>query len=234
MTAETWLWNSNLKATQLKMEPPARNTKVFYLLRDYHGGSDGRVWLACSQKGNLSVIKFFKREQDNGVNVNDTALAQKELKYWERCGFSQVFVTKLAMRSALILPFGFHYRDSDVKIDYSWWISSNEPVQCIEHYNSILSLVKDEVAPTVLEACVELCAKNKIIHQDIEWRHVAIFPIIRKPILSRIGTRSNDEPTFELKHAFIDLGRMGHAESFSHAQVAMAERKAILLGKIAF
>jgi hypothetical protein len=107
-------------------------------------------------------------------------------------------------------------------------------VQCIEHYNSILSLVKNEDASAVLEACVELCAKNKIIHQDIEWRHVAIFPIIRKPILSRIGIWSNAEPSFALKHAFIDLGRMGDAESISHAQVAMAERKAILLRRIAF
>jgi hypothetical protein len=55
-----------------------RETKKFYLLQDYKGGLDGRVWLGTSAKGNLAIIKFCK----NGNNI------KKECENWHKFGYT--------------------------------------------------------------------------------------------------------------------------------------------------
>jgi hypothetical protein len=42
---------------------PDKKTSLYYLLEDYHGGADGRVWLACNSSGKLLVLKLSKENQ---------------------------------------------------------------------------------------------------------------------------------------------------------------------------
>ncbi len=37
---------------------PKTDSKIFVLLQDFRGGTDGRVWLACTRYGCLCAIKF--------------------------------------------------------------------------------------------------------------------------------------------------------------------------------
>jgi hypothetical protein len=61
LTEKSWIWKSNISLTKLSLESPPKNSKNFYLLRDFHGGTDGRVWLAFTESGKLAVVKFIER-----------------------------------------------------------------------------------------------------------------------------------------------------------------------------
>ena len=54
---------------------PANNSKSLILLRDLRGGVHGRVWIACSTKGNVCVIKFAQ-------NREKVQLIYDEQKLW--------------------------------------------------------------------------------------------------------------------------------------------------------
>jgi hypothetical protein len=220
----TWYWSSGITATELSFKPPASHTKSFYLLRDFHGGSDGRVWLACSDSGKLAVIKFFKLDKDRAINTNDKVLAQREMQRWRRCGFNEVFVARLAGRHGLIMPFGFHFKvgKNCVEVDDKWWISKYEPAGAIRYFEEFFNTVSQAAPATVLQNCIDVCVKKNLVHDDMEWRHVAIFPVIKEPLLC-------GKPRLSLKYCFIDLGRMTVKPTAKAAQEVMMTRKNILL-----
>jgi hypothetical protein len=199
LTSDSWHWKNGLRV-QLSLQPPPKSTKNFYLLRDFHGGADGRVWLACSLTGNIAVIKFQRRLHETETG-DEQSRVNKEVKMWHECKILSVFAGKFSGRHAVVMPFGFHYTDNRV-IDDRWWTSEKSSrCEIAEHFAKIHKMCVEMETATVLERCIERCAKAGIAHDDIEWRHTAIFPEIIKPLFY-------GKVTFSLHCAFIDLGRM--------------------------
>jgi hypothetical protein len=59
MLAENgWIWQKF--APDTLSYTPHGGAKNYFLLQNYHGGGDGLVWLAASEKGKLAVLKFPK------------------------------------------------------------------------------------------------------------------------------------------------------------------------------
>lgn len=199
LTDASWHWQTGL-SVKLTLRPPTRSTKKFYLLRDFHGGADGRVWLACSFAGNIAVIKFQRRlhETESG---DEKSRVDKEVLMWHQCGIKSVFAGKFSGRHAVVMPFGFHYTNTR-DIDDNWWKGESAGSESIEHLQEIREKCSHLDPKTVLEGCIERCAKVGIAHDDIEWRHIAIFPKITEkiPYLRNLS--------IDLVYAFIDLGRM--------------------------
>jgi len=86
-------------------------------LDDFHGGAEGRVWLACSQSGNVCVLKF--RSDGN------KDLLEIEAENWKKM-YSAIFppskhvrTVKLAHnKTALVMPLLQkikNFKDSNVK-----------------------------------------------------------------------------------------------------------------------
>jgi hypothetical protein len=52
---------------KLSLEPPdmSKNIPELYLLRDFRGGSEGKVWLGCNKNGNLVMLKIPIIKQEN-------------------------------------------------------------------------------------------------------------------------------------------------------------------------
>mmetsp|Transcript_14575 Transcript_14575/g.13170 ORF Transcript_14575/g.13170 Transcript_14575/m.13170 type:complete len:511 (-) Transcript_14575:5-1537(-) len=196
---EGWFWtNGNDIKSPLDFNPPKKSAKNYYLLRDFHGGSDGRVWLSTTKSGKLAVIKF----------LNDDSSADKEVEFWHLLGFDSVYHIKLNKKTALVLPFAFHYNNEGTSIDNTWWKGENTApaVQSFDYFLEQASKIAS--AETALQECIKLCAKSKLIHEDIEWRHVAMFPNLKDN---------------SIKCCFLDLTRMNRAENERNAAEAMNE-----------
>jgi Family of unknown function (DUF5898) len=168
------------------------------LLRDFHGGADGRVWLTCTSTGQLLVIKFSKV-------TDDETRGRHEVQRWVDLGVPSVLGT-LLNRQAILFPFAFHYRETatGIQIDNSLWGDElNPPVENFEQYHQEAANLDPQ---EVLERCIRLCADKLLIHDDIFWKHVAIFPVHR-----------------ELIPCFIDLTRMRRGDSSASCMEAMIE-----------
>lgn len=77
------------------------NSKVFYLLYEFHGGRDGRVWMATTSNGNLCVIKF-----SHGVAAS--SYYSKEAQAWKDIWGVPAFELTLLGYPALVMPYCFH------------------------------------------------------------------------------------------------------------------------------
>jgi hypothetical protein len=98
----------------------AKNTKKFYLLEDYHGGADGRVWLACNGSGRLLVLKLSK----------DRSYEQEAQRWRDIWDVSNVSTISLMSSHAHLMPFAFHgILGTDGKIKFrcfSHWTAEDE------------------------------------------------------------------------------------------------------------
>jgi hypothetical protein len=177
-----WKYLPTEESFKLQYSMPAINTTDFFLLDDYRGGNDGRVWLACSKSGRLVVIKLSK---DRGYEI--------EKNMWHKIwGCDDVRVISLLDAHALLMPFTFHAlskRDENgiQKITFKplshWNAHIHEPIERILDSDVTDKLDIDqfqrwyddpwEVAKV---AITEMAAKG-YKHNDLCWRHVALLPI---------------------------------------------------------
>lgn len=162
MSSDAWVSANGIDVTQISLEPPRKNSNSFFLLRDFHGGADGRVWLAC----------YVEKTEKCRSGDNEEDLAAAEVSRWHALGFKRVYHTKLSNRNAVVMPFGFHYT-KDQTIDTTWW-NPPEVNPPIIDFSQVLDLATNADPIDVLNACIERCAETNLVHSDIEWRHVAI------------------------------------------------------------
>jgi hypothetical protein len=222
MNDKTWVWKKGMRLTNLSLFPPSSRNKAFFLLRDFHGGADGRVWLACSESGgNLAVIKFQRRITE-GKKGNEQQLLDVEVKRWHACGITSVYRTHLCGRDAIIMPFGFHF-NSRGQIDDTWWKGENLDAISISDFVAYLNLVREKRPSLALEECIKHCSKAKLIHEDIEWRHVSMFPV-PPPRFTLVRN-----PRKTLRCNFIDLTRMTSSSTVKNAKLEMEKRKPSLI-----
>jgi hypothetical protein len=134
------------------------------------------------------------------------------------------------------MPVAFTYKDygkGRLYIDYSKWMVSNvnpfdsapeveaipqeDDLRLQEHFRIIPDFrnvfqqlnLKDPVQ--ALRDCINKCIEKKLVHKDIHWCHVGLFPTLLE----------NKE--YELISSFIDLGEMESVDSEEAATVAMKE-----------
>jgi hypothetical protein len=120
VTEASWVWKSLKFPKKLRLrsrEMPQTNTKQFCLLKDFRGGVDGRVWLACSTSGRACVIKFASNED----HVSDDQQLQRlecERNLWHEIhNEKRVRVQRCAGHWALVMPFLRHLTQEDLKSD---------------------------------------------------------------------------------------------------------------------
>jgi hypothetical protein len=199
------------------------------LLRDYHGGADGRVWLACDAKGHLAVIKFPRigREDENDEEKQKVT---DEVELWHKCGLKLVYACKVAKRHAIIMPFAFHYKieGNVVSVDERRWKGEGlQTIPAVKDFALFLALAKSKSPQEVLHSCVTACASAKLVHSDIEWRHIAMFSLYRK---EKRCFFSKKEMILQLN--FIDLSQMEVKISTEEVACTMDPRKIELLQQL--
>eukprot|EP01034_Spumella_vulgaris_P026255 gene26255-32802_t len=195
---------------KLSLVPPRIGTDEFYLLRDYRGGRDGRVWLACDKTGHMCVIKFCHPEDVDAecLHWNDINGDEEEEEgsdadspSGERVGIEEsrpiAYVTQLLGVPALIMPVAFHVveeLDGQTHFDthmrnWTWELNTShdhlnvtdaQDVSLVEGYQTCLDMLtlpeNDPYAVAV--RAIEHIARNHYVHDDVEFRHVALLPIV--------------------------------------------------------
>jgi hypothetical protein len=208
--------NSDLKLT---LKPPPKNTSNYILLRDYHGGRDGRVWLATSESGHLAVLKFLDKNADE-TKEKLKERAEKESKYWNKLGFESVYCCELNKSIAIIMPFCFHFDDKkDLIYNLNAWSCrsrlNEEPDSELYKNVSLLKECQDKLSEMkfndVLQKCVHSFACNKLVHNDIASKHVAVVPIIP----------SNQNEAIQFVYTFIDLSDITDTDTQDEALETM-------------
>ena len=201
---------------KLSYKLPHGNSNRFYLLLDYHGGADGRVWLACSTSGCLVVIKF-------GSVHNGQERLEAESNHWRTIWDVSTRVVTLHRKPALLMPFAFHGRLRNKHFRFlnpnHWPIELKTdaderevPIvthEIVEDKDLLEYLTEYNNKPmTVLQtALTEMMITKGVQHGDLEWRHVALLP-----------SWESSNQKWTLKPILIDMARLSPLTDLSNAE----------------
>jgi len=189
------------KGFKLQYSMPSSDTQYLYLLEDYHGGADGRVWLACNSGGRLVVVKYSKEN-----NFSEEAKLWNEI--WEQ---NTVITTTTLGCNAVFMPFTYHALCRDGKISFKplshWSAHQHEDIDKILNSEISDKLDNDEFIKysndpwlVAREAITEMANKG-YEHADLHWRHVALLPVLPTD-------NSNETKLWKVKPILIDLHRV--------------------------
>ena len=187
---------------KLQYSMPSSNTQYLYLLEDYHGGADGRVWLACNSGGRLVVVKYSK--ENNFI---------EEAELWRTIwGQNTVITSTILGCNAVFMPFTYHALCRDGKISFKplshWNAHQHEDIDKILNSEISDELDKGELKKYISdpmlvarEAITEMANKG-YQHADLHWRHVALLPV------PPTDNSSSNERLWKVKPVLIDLHRV--------------------------
>lgn len=110
LTEDTWYWitlgkNDKIPKLNFRKMPKLDSDLNLLLLEDFRGGEDGRVWLACSMKGEVCVIKFAERDTKKESQQTPEQKLGMEASNWNTLGRNEVQVKKLGGCPALVMPY---------------------------------------------------------------------------------------------------------------------------------
>jgi hypothetical protein len=206
ISRDTFLWGSPDQIdNELSFEMPARNSQYFYVLRQFHPGADGRVFLCVTNSVKLCVLKFHYVPQQ----------CEYECRMWNVLYGVPVWMFKRSEDSQpLVLPFVFHCveaQSEDGKLSVSFdlhlshwckeaaFVETEEDRVDFARLSHTLKAAYDETKWTVVDVAklaISKIASKKCIHEDIQWRHVSLLPIF------------NEKKGLRLEPILIDLVRM--------------------------
>lgn len=187
--SDTFEWRAVPDGYKLDYSLSAPQATCFYLLRDYHGGADGRVWLGATEGGNLAVI-----------NLSKSSKFDSECRAWKTIWEAKnARVCTLMGCNSLIIPYAFHAycaHDGAIRFRslYKWSAGDSKAEDITAKVGDIPVCAESAhrycSAPRVAaEEALRSMAEKGYIHCDIKWAHLALLPVrkdgkfILRPIL---------------------------------------------------
>jgi hypothetical protein len=216
LSSESWRWIMCKSDLTLSLYPPSARTEKFLVLRDYHGGADGKVWLAATLSNRVVVLKIVNSDVDEQyIDV--------EIRAWSLCGFP-AFLCRLVNLRCIVMQYALRVKlvknkpeivtsindwTREEGMDFSYNLN-------VSYFKSLLQLVKRKAdsMETILDKAIDFLANRKIAHLDIHWRHVALMPTF-----SDTGNKLTG-----YQETFIDLTRVKFTESKEEALREMSAR----------
>jgi hypothetical protein len=175
VNSESFCWSAlPNRIKRLSYQLCSSRVKIFFLVEDFHGGADGRVWLAITNQGKVAVIK-----------LSQTSLFTHESVIWQEVWGVAAWTCTLLNCHALIMPVAFHASLIDGQVMFhpfgSWHLPLNKETT-FDHPDfdakfdpaSVNRYLTNPFA-AAKEALEKLYGKG-YVHQDISWRHVALLP----------------------------------------------------------
>jgi hypothetical protein len=189
----------------------------FTVLRQFHGGADGQVFLALTNDFRLVVIKKFT-ESDK---------CDKECRLWREVNGVDVLKVTLVGSPCLIMPFVFPCCEiADGEIVFNFDLSSLGKVRGSsilddDRFNVWMERIKEFIRATgdisvqdTLDEAVDEFTRKCYYHDDLEWRHVALLPQVS----------TNGEEIVGMKPVLIDLASVKRVETQEIAMTEMQSR----------
>ena len=170
--------------------------------------------LALTEDFNLVVVKIFY----------DDSLCEKECDVWSRIYGVTVLCVRLLHSQCLIMPFVFQCIEHEGSINFDFDVSNWSRVpssgllsdQRFDAWTTKIAEFMNSSDITVskaLDEAIEELAKNRLVHDDLEWRHVALLPVL------------HDNEVVGMKSVLIDLATVKVVESEEAAREIMQKVK---------
>jgi uncharacterized protein (UPF0335 family) len=193
----TWTILPGKCINALTYDMPTSQTRNFYLIQDFHGGRDGRVWLAVSDLGKVAVVK-----------MSHERTYVKEAEAWKLIwGEKLAYTTTLLSANALVMPFVFHGYYQNQKVTFrpfgAKWTGGECTIddiyasEILVKFNESLEIYFNNPMNAAKEALTEM-AERGYAHRDLAWRHVGLMPY-------RVHSSSIDTTIWAVKPVLIDL-----------------------------
>jgi len=224
LSTDKWHW-SNISQVVLNTYPNIRLTLPqlepthLIVLRQFHGGADGQVCLALTEDFHLVVLKKFYSAD----------VCKREYNMWKAAYGVDVLITKIVGSHSLIMPFVFHCIERGGNIvfefDMSYWGRGEESsVLDDERFNDWTTKFVDYMAESeeytvkkALTNAVDSLSEKKLVHRDIEWRHVALMPMFD-------SSSGNSETVVDMKPVLIDMASVTTVETIESAREQMQDK----------
>lgn len=221
LTRRSVIWDtlpSHLSTANISLELPKSNSDSFIVLRHFHPGADGRVVLCVNSEMRLSIMKFHKNPDECTQEENRWITLYNE-RVWT---FNRT-VSEGNRERGLVLPFAFpcseryneKYTERTISFNFdiaSWckegdFVDTEDSDMLNDLTSSITQIFKAKGwnPMDVANIAIEDLAKKGMVHDDLEWRHVALMPVLQ------------GDKCVDLKPIFIDLVRMSAGYTFDEA-----------------
>jgi hypothetical protein len=159
----------------------------FILLRDFPYGADGRVWLTCTDSGNLVVLKLLNLNREDMVaRTHDTRkLSTDECRKWSAIFDVPVQSVEFPVDGydAVAMPYAFtckedpHTKERYFSAQLNPFVTADESDERYLKEPNIASLLATLDAETMAREAVDAFIAKRHVHMDVEWRHVAALPV---------------------------------------------------------
>ncbi len=200
-----------------------RTNQTFLTLRHYGTGRDGRVLLATTSDGSLLVLKFPKLVKNLETLVNNEIQRWKLL--WET-KVPLIFNRHNLLYFALPFVFRVVFDDLEDGVEFLYsrvkFFPPQSHVKPLEVEEGMDVFVLDGMSPrfdamnlkkyledplTAAREALERMEECNLIHNDLQWRHLALLPI---PPDTEAG-----QTLWKVKPIFLDLADMTERTSTS-------------------
>lgn len=157
--------------------PPAQ-TQNFIVLRYFHSGGDGDVFLGISSSKRICVIKHFY----------ESIKQEREYYLWSKLYNVPIFKKELSSRPSLIMPYVFHVQEKEKELSFNFdirsWSLDSSTRETSTLYDTQFEYIRDRLEELALGLSPQIVAINAITdfamagyqHDDLYWRHVALLP----------------------------------------------------------
>jgi len=191
LSRNNWKW-TKYKTDQIdkffdniSFDMPHQRTNNFTVLRYFRGGKYSRVRLAMSDNGNLVVLKEFTESHSN---MSTLELVEQEVKCWNKINNVKVYKTVVNNKDTLVMPLIFHIHDDrknkilHLPLDLKIWCVEDKAIP--GELPTYLENINDDIKnfsinlQNIDEEAIAKCANNGYYHDDLEFRHIGLRPII--------------------------------------------------------
>lgn len=221
--AKTWQWvkldlsAARVAALSYDVTPDAQHSTSYAVVKYFDRSSHSKVWLTIAQPSmQIVVMKLM-------ANVRQ---AQAECDLWHTINDCEhAYVTTVNEKAALCMPLALHADvslDGHVTINYdlSAWscqrgaVAGPLPPKLQSLSQQLQEMGKSVDLADVAMKAIQRAAAQKVVHTDLEWRHIAVLPRF-----------SADGATVEaLQPVLLDFGQVDTVASEQEAHLAMTQR----------
>lgn len=200
LTADGWSWrrmavnNTIIQALTIDLNISLQNTTKFTVLRHFVRSREQLVWLAiASESANIVVIKQYE------IADSVAGIPEREAAVWREVNqCKNVFTSQVRGLQALITPLVFTasidaQRRVSFASDLARWCCQDGGLpgalpECLEELNQQIrsAFAAWPDARVVAYQALQKLANKRIVHTDIEWRHVALLPVFSNGVVVRL------------------------------------------------
>lgn len=206
------VWARLLKKVDRLNVAPFRSCSNYYLLKDLHHGAQGRTWLAVTATSHTVVVlklgTAVRRKRYRGAD-NPSLMFEDEHKLWVKMGFDAKTVS-LRESATLVMPYAIGCKRADTGA-YIWDTAAWDDMRCMfsaEDCAAVESALQQVTPRQGLVQAIQGLIKKGVWHQDLEYRHLGLFPTVKNGI--------------HIRYSFFDYGK---AELISKTNRAAAVKQ---------